>query len=374
MNKILKLKDFLTVEDAAKHLSDDLKDVSLADLYRFVLDKHLTMSARFINQAYAQPGQYVCNQDNENNDLVFDNPVQAINGIRDLAMIGREAQEIEVLYQKEVGGPEPDFTGLNGFFLREGELFYKLQRSLLLDSSEESQNVVLARLDSLLKPKGLTIDDIAKPDDSLVLDSLNDVELEEFMDLSSMLIHCESGENEESATYLPLDEDCYQFVVRTDELIRFIGSLQDEDEATTQCNRQYFSTDRNIHLVIIGRMLAKAKFDPSVRGIASSVRGYLEQAGVILSHDTIYKVITKRLQEAHESPKKCDKPYSPKERSSHLAFIGGMLINAKFDFSSRDIISAVKAYLELDDVILSDDTTVEILAEVELELEKREKY
>ncbi|WP_394146845.1 hypothetical protein [Shewanella atlantica] len=290
MSKIFKLKKYLTIEEAIRHLSESLEEpVSLADLYRLVLDKHLTMSARLINQAYVKSGQYINSQDGASTAPVFDEPVQAVDGIWDLAMIGREAQEIEELYQKEVGGIEPDFTGLDGFFLRKGELFYKLQRSLPLDNSEESQNIVLARLASLLKPKGLTINDIEEG--SYALECLNDAELEEFMGLSSMLMHCELEENEESAICLPLEEISYQFVIRTNELTRFVQSLQDEPPAVLQEDKPLAAKERNTLLVLIGALCKALKIDPTGRGVCTALTRITELAGTTLSGEVIRKIL-----------------------------------------------------------------------------------
>ncbi|HHI5022032.1 TPA: hypothetical protein ACP5VK_005247 [Vibrio parahaemolyticus] len=57
MSKLFKIKDFLTIEEAALHLSDVLEEtVSLATLYQLIADKKLTLSVRLINQAYALKG------------------------------------------------------------------------------------------------------------------------------------------------------------------------------------------------------------------------------------------------------------------------------------------------------------------------------
>ena len=60
LKKLLKLKDWLTVPDAARHFSILFgDDVSEADVLRFALDGHLTLSVHFVNHATAQCGKII---------------------------------------------------------------------------------------------------------------------------------------------------------------------------------------------------------------------------------------------------------------------------------------------------------------------------
>lgn len=52
VSKLFKLKDWLTVEDAARHLSGVFSEpVSEADILRLALDRRLTLSVNFVNGA-----------------------------------------------------------------------------------------------------------------------------------------------------------------------------------------------------------------------------------------------------------------------------------------------------------------------------------
>ncbi|QOQ73808.1 hypothetical protein IMF22_20175 [Pseudomonas poae] len=56
MSKILKLREWLTVEEAARRLTiSSQEEVSEADLLRLALDGHLTLSVHFVNHAKARP-------------------------------------------------------------------------------------------------------------------------------------------------------------------------------------------------------------------------------------------------------------------------------------------------------------------------------
>jgi hypothetical protein len=60
LKKLLKLKEWLTIPDAARHLSILFgKDVSAADVLRLGLDGHLTLSVDFVNHAQAQCGSII---------------------------------------------------------------------------------------------------------------------------------------------------------------------------------------------------------------------------------------------------------------------------------------------------------------------------
>ena len=126
MNKLLKLREWLTLEEATKHISSVIGEpVSNADLYRFALDGHLTLSVSFFNHAQARRGKYVKADDidlptvennfftdeeladpitlpldyhihvSEDKWIVLEPEVVLISGLWDLTMIGGEALDIE---------------------------------------------------------------------------------------------------------------------------------------------------------------------------------------------------------------------------------------------------------------------------------------
>jgi len=155
MSKLFNLKKWLTVEEAEKHLSvmfDEI--VSRADILRLVLDGRLTISANFINQAYAIQGEVV---DIHNADFVMStdlNPISnkpfgfhgpgpifcqpykiargdeirdgeffkrgefiIIDGVWDLVMSGDNNHNLEHEYQYLTNGPEVTLISLDGIYL-----------------------------------------------------------------------------------------------------------------------------------------------------------------------------------------------------------------------------------------------------------------
>jgi len=185
MGKLFNLKEWLTVADAAKHLSIVFgEDVTEADVLRLALDRRLRLSVRFVNHAKARCGKVVhleevdwklvpsLNgsgmrlQDAGEPSLKTDNVWQApakllallkdvptdewpnwialprglnVDGERflelsddvttlrevwDLPMIGNEQLDIEHEYQNLTGGPAVTLQGLDGAFVegRDGEM------------------------------------------------------------------------------------------------------------------------------------------------------------------------------------------------------------------------------------------------------------
>lgn len=141
MGKLLKLKDWLTAPEAARHLTLLFgEDVSEADIYRLALDGHLTLSVYLVNAASARCGKVIPLEEATFKDvpslsgetlrllegmLLADREVLALKldvisiaGVWDLPMIGSEALDIEHNYQQLTDGPAVDMQCLEGAFAR----------------------------------------------------------------------------------------------------------------------------------------------------------------------------------------------------------------------------------------------------------------
>lgn len=176
MSKLLSLKDWVTLDEAARHLSGVFnEDVSVGDLYRFALSGRLILSANFVNRGRAYLGQKLrirdagfkvrpdegddpeirlyltadampefeawLNEDAARKELLsavepkvklieldgdqlseteclrFDGKISKIEGVWDLSMNGAERLDIEQALQKEVGGPDVKLICLGGVLL-----------------------------------------------------------------------------------------------------------------------------------------------------------------------------------------------------------------------------------------------------------------
>lgn len=177
MSKLLKLKEWLTIKEAAAWLSASAgEDVSEADILRFAIDGHLTLSVYFVNHAYGARGKIVpysettwtlidplifpskepisANNPLETTDtnplpenlkilyanhptactkgaiacmtslkidedryLNLEQEIRVLRGVWDLAMWGGEALDVENHYQNMTGGPNVTLVNLEGAFV-----------------------------------------------------------------------------------------------------------------------------------------------------------------------------------------------------------------------------------------------------------------
>ncbi|MCD9556771.1 hypothetical protein GRJ22_10035 [Photobacterium carnosum] len=280
MSKLFKLKKFVTLEEAKTHLSGALEEqLSVADIYRLALDGHLTISVSFLGIITMSPGRIF--EDTANNGspemiiskgmavgedlkepysiikmsgfpmslrewLFFGSEIMYADGIWDLSMLGQEYEYIESLYHKEAGG----VGGFDGF-------------------SGRIKAVVLKRSDSFCKLK-----DIHRPL------GIPEQEVASFID---------NAKNNDFFDCLQMDRYPHLLVIKTEELTRFIQSLQDEPEPLVE--KPLTTVERNKLLMFTSIFLKELKIDPSCKGITSSISLMADQAGVAISENTIRKYL-----------------------------------------------------------------------------------
>jgi hypothetical protein len=155
VKKLLNLKQWLTVADAARHLGVLLGgDVSEADVLRLALDGHLVLSVYFVNGARGRCGPVVRIEDAKRTVKEEDpddwihlkgspppgegekvrvfwsfihglslgdgrviecaKETELLDGVWDLTMLGHERLEVEQRYQFLTGGPEVDMSFRDG--------------------------------------------------------------------------------------------------------------------------------------------------------------------------------------------------------------------------------------------------------------------
>jgi hypothetical protein len=179
MSKLLSLKEWVTVSEAARHLSGVCGEpVDEPDVLRLALDGHLTLSVNFVNHARVRRGtvvplekartniiardlgnpidksvidklesaasaygddrelplevveglqdgsliHFVCDLHlSENEFLHLEDTVVSVDGIWDLPMIGAERLDVEHRYQQLTGGPDVTLVVLDGAFVRSSD-------------------------------------------------------------------------------------------------------------------------------------------------------------------------------------------------------------------------------------------------------------
>jgi hypothetical protein len=134
VKKLLNLKNWRTVPEAARHLSIVFgEDVSEADVLRLALDGNLTLSVHFVNYAKARGGPVVPLQDArrisvpslDNSETIeilkgvqidfdqvveFDKRLVELTGVWDLKMRRAERLDVEHQYQILTDGPSVELN------------------------------------------------------------------------------------------------------------------------------------------------------------------------------------------------------------------------------------------------------------------------
>ena len=157
MSKLYKLREWLTLDESAKHLSLFFgEEVSVSDILRMALDDHLKISINFVNYGKAIKGRIIPHSDaiyhkahpfvldiikdirggknenltdedlsvmegirlTENEVLKLETSIFRIEGIWDLLMLGAERLDVEHEFQQLTGGPEITLEDMNGTFVR----------------------------------------------------------------------------------------------------------------------------------------------------------------------------------------------------------------------------------------------------------------
>jgi hypothetical protein len=274
MQKLLNLKEWLTVPDAARHLGILFgEDVSEADVLRLALDGHLTLSVDFVNHTAGRCGSRVPisqaarrairTLDGKEFEifagLAIDDEwiiewrpeIVSIDGVWDLTMLGPERLDVEHKYQRLTGGPAVTLQSLEAPLVRRDNGTYCQLQAHFGDN--------------------------------------------EFFDSKSL-----KKPHNDPANYYPaggLPEDSV-LVVRTSALHDLVSRASKPDERT---EKPVERRERNTLLVILAALADMARVDvskPSAAGAA--IESKTAQMGVRVAARTIENHL-KRIPEALES-------------------------------------------------------------------------
>jgi hypothetical protein len=274
MSKVFKLKKWLPLDEAVNHISNVLGEpITLADIYKCALDGHLILSANFVNGSQAK--EVFLDENGWISESCSVKPVKdelfPIKGLWDLTMRGSERADIEHLYHQETSGISVKDHASRGVFLQQGNTLCQLFTTIKPSSEEKStsnKRVIKRGLLALCTPY-----DNFRPS-TIELYGNNNSE-----DNQSVFHHINHHA-------LGLDEEEHVLVIRTDEVTRFIQTLED----TPQEAKPVMPKERNTLLTVIGALLKKQGIDPSVKGTASAIALALEEEGVVISENTIRKI------------------------------------------------------------------------------------
>lgn len=340
MGKLFNLKEWLTVADAARHLSIVFgEDVAEADVLRLALDRRLRLSVYFVNHARARCGNvvhleqvdwtlvptikgagmrvetaagYSVEQDNGlrasaklitllkdipaaewpnwmplpnslniDGERFLDLPesITTLRGVWDLPMIGNERLDIEHEYQHLTGGPAVTLQGLDGPFVEgcDGKIC-QLQESY---DENEFQPGSSARLEWLKRHIAENNIEGAKAESLL---NQHREEREKFLERRKTQ---PANENYYPAGGLPDDA---VIVVRTEALREFEQSV---NGAPSGSEKPIVTSERNSLLTIIAALCNYSAIKPQERGAASQIAKLTEEIGAAVSDDTVRRTLAK---------------------------------------------------------------------------------
>ena len=307
MSKLFKLKGWLTVPDAARHLSIAFsEEVSEADVLRLALDGRLRLSVNFVNDAIALCGKMVPIDKAEYEDvpsfcgtrtvrlyagvtiytggqkthvLELEELVE-LTGIYDLPMIGGEHLDIEHKYQMLTHGVKITSVAMDGAFVAgENEELYQLQTCADDNEFHAGSSAQLLKL----------MQNIAN-------NNIGAAEAEEWLsqhkeDRKRFLENKKSRPASEShypAGGLPVDS---VLVVRTDALRKLEESIND---TPANADKPLTNIERDSLLkLVIGMAIQGYNYDPTAKknSAVAEIAADLSLLGLQLGDDTIRKYL-----------------------------------------------------------------------------------
>ncbi|WP_431127588.1 hypothetical protein [Variovorax paradoxus] len=205
MSKLLRFKEWLTLEEAARHLAIMFgEQVTEADVLRLGLDGHLRLSVNFVNHTKGRRGRVAkytraalnaaMESDNLPTDLewitwpaeltksqsfpeavrgkpitslvslnldderylTLGDHIGSLEGVWDLAMVGGERLDLEHSFQRLTGGPAVTLQTLDGAFVqREEDEIWQLQESFDDNEFQKGSTAQLERLKRHIAQNGI---------------------------------------------------------------------------------------------------------------------------------------------------------------------------------------------------------------------------
>lgn len=314
MEKLLKFREWLTVPEAAQHLSIVCgEEVTESTILRLALDRHLTLSVNLVNRTYVTGGEVVGLDDvewgefsiemleslphllekaggkplmymrslyiDEGRYLNLKKTVTSVGGVWDLPMIGAERLDIEHLYQQMTNGPSVTLTNLEGAFIQKGETcICRLETDF-----EDNEYSGGSRASGDALKRRIVDESIDEHEAKAMLEKHREARVKFLADRS---------DRKGSSNYFPaggLPDDAV-LVVRTQALREFEQSLNDNSKNDAKPLK---TNERNTLLTIIAALCHYSDIDTQGRGAASQIARLTEEIGATITDDTVRSALGK---------------------------------------------------------------------------------
>ena len=309
MSKLFSLKEWVTLPDAAKHLSAIFgEDVAEADLLQFALEGRLTLSVHFVNGARARYGRIVGPEGIKWNEMpnllsfrdpkptyirymmslkLYDDRDQYVNlsedvikidGVWDLPLLGGDRLDVEHRFQMLIGGHPVTSTNLEGSFVQRADLVCQLQESMDDNEYTVGSSAQLEKLKEFIAEEKL---------DAENADALLRVHAE-----NRKKFLADRRERPAKEGYYPaggLPKDC-NLVVRTSNLTSFIQSVSGVPtvEPITLSNKERESLQKQVAALALALAERSNKYKngdrPNGNQIAETVSEVLQALPDARSH------------------------------------------------------------------------------------------
>ena len=314
--KLFALKEWLTVPDAARHLSIIFgEEVSEADVYRLALDGHLTLSVNFVNQTSARRGKAILIEDAQYREvsalalklfpiknhrgerveimvginldgqrvLELEDVVITLTGVYDLLMLGNERNEMEHVFQMLTDGPAITLSSLVGtFVMSDKATMFQLQEridSIELDLESQAQfDAFKALLDAAPKKA-------ESQKEQVFLIPQGEEQEKSCIGETNPWESKQNSDNYYPAGGLPSNS---VIVVRTDALRELEKSL---DSASEDWDKPLTATERNSLLVIIAALCENSKITIADPKAAGKIAGLTDMISTPVTDETVRKVL-----------------------------------------------------------------------------------
>lgn len=310
MGKLFNLKEWLTVSDAARHLTILFGEaVTPADVLRLGLDGRLRLSVHLVNHAQARCGKVVGYEELEWEEfpaelvgdiqglseedqgkklfqtmglniedqryLNLDDEVITLRGVWDLPMIGSERLDIENEYQRLTYGPDVTLESMDGAFVegRDGQIC-QLQENFRAGYDQVDASTAQANFEQSIAKMNLPANAIE----------------------SAMRVRKELWGKDQFFPAGGLPKDAV-IVVRTSALREFEEAI---DEEPTDSKKSASTTERKTLLTIIAALCDYSDINYQERGAANKIANLTEELGAAVSDDTVRRWV-RRIPDALES-------------------------------------------------------------------------
>ncbi len=256
MSKLFKLKDWLTVPNAAKHLTIVFgEEVTEADVFRLALDRKLRISIYLSKPTVVKLAEKIPIPIELEQHIKYGNSmlctkldeITFLEGILDLPLIDYERSIVEAEYYRALNGSAIELTGGGSILVEQnGQLFelqvYVNQFRSIECNVDDSQEQLL---------KNIAVNN-----------------------------YCEAQSLPEHGT----------LIVRTDALRELEDSI---NGAPGHAEKPLSTTERHTLLTIIAALCEYSAISHQERGVAAQIARLTEEIGVPVSDDAIRKVLDK---------------------------------------------------------------------------------